>query len=91
MLQTGNRSERAFRDAQNIAHRILRRVTRQLIAALCAARRGHKTRTRKLYDDLLQIFCRNLLSPGNIAKRYIAAGVVLRKIDHQSKRISSFG
>ena len=82
MLQTGNRSERAFRDAQNIAHRILRRVTRQLIAALCAARR------LKPHAKAVTI-CSDILPKSPVAwkyrEAYIAAGVVPRKIDHQSK------
>ena len=91
MLQTSHRCKRAFGNAQNIAHGILRRMPRQLVAALCASRRDNKARTRKLHHDLLQILGRNLLSLGNIAQRNVAACVMLRQVDHQTKRISSFG
>ena len=75
----------------SVAHRVLRGVTRQLIAALCAARRGYETCTRQLHHDLLKVLRGNLLPFGNVAQRDVPPCVVLRKVDHQAQRVSAFG
>ena len=89
VFQAGYRRQRTLRDAQDLPHRIFRRVAGKLVSALCAARGRDKTRAGQLNHDLFQIFRRNFLTFRDIAQRDVTCCVMLRKIDHQTKCISS--
>ena len=63
----------------------------QAVAAALAAQPFQKAVLHQDFQDVLQIFFRDILPRGDLLQRDIAFGLMLGQVDHHTQRIAAFG
>ena len=89
--QAAHRGKAALRQQQDLCHRVLVRAAGQAVAAALAAQPFQKAVLHQDFQDVLQIFFRDILPRGDLLQRDIAFGLMLGQVDHHTQRIAAFG
>ena len=90
VLEAGNGSEVAFREAENLSYNAIFRLYGELVTALKSACSIEYTRFVERGDDLLKIFFGYLLAFCYVFEGYIAALVVYGEVKKHTQSVAAF-
>ena len=91
LFQAGHGGQAALRKPQNASHGILLGRPCQPVAPALSAHACQKLALHQTFENALQIFFRDILTPGNSFERDISLCLVLGQVNHNTQRIAPLG